>query len=344
VAGYHGFAQGFDSYSDGPAPEQPRSGTAEATFAAATGWIERYGRLPFMLFVHTYEVHHPYGAPEPWLSRFADPDAENLFGTCFDDAKTEAQRGQVRDLYDSSVAYADHHLGRFLERVRALGLLENTLVVIFADHGEEFWEHGVCGHTSHVYDEGLRVPLLVRQPGASQEKRRIPDLISTQDLFPTCLELLGLPVPNPDPAQARSLCPLLRGEAGYTRTEVISELSTVIKDATWPNGMPVEFLSHSVRTPDEKYIRTNYPWIVKLHEAGESPADKTPEFSEEFYDLRSDTGEQINIFEKQSERAAPFRALLDRALRALAPDERSIEESAGIDAKNAEALRALGYL
>lgn len=344
VAGYHGFAQGFDSYSDGPAPDQPRCGTAETTFAEATAWIERYGRLPFMLFVHTYEVHHPYGAPEPWLSRFADPDAENLYGNFFDDAKTEAQRAQVRDLYDSSVAYADHHLGRFLDRVRALGLLENTLVVIFADHGEEFWEHGVCGHTAHVYDEVLRVPLLVRRPGSHQENRRIQNLVSTLDLFPTCLELLGLPVPNLGPAQALSLCPLLRGETGYARTEVISELSTVIKCAAWPNGMPVEFLSHSVRTPNEKYMRTNYPWIDRLHKSGESLADKAPELSEEFYDLQSDAGEQTNIFEKQSERAAPFRALLDCALRALEPDERSISGSTGIDAKNAEALRALGYL
>ncbi len=115
----------------------------------------------------------------------------------------------LRDLYDACVASVDAELGRLLEGLARRGLLETTLVVVTSDHGEEFGEHGGSGHGYTLFDENLRVPLILAHPALAA--RRIPEQVRLVDLAPTLVELAGLSAPPT--WQGQSLVPLLEGAA-----------------------------------------------------------------------------------------------------------------------------------
>ena len=345
-----GLSQGFDLYSDGPAPRQQRLGVAEETFAKATSWLERYGRLPFFLFVHTYEIHEPYGAVPPWTTKFADPAYAGSAGARLAEAKTEADRKHTVDLYDASIAFTDHHLGQFLGRVRQLGLLDNTVVVVFSDHGEEFWEHGAAGHLTHLYDETLRVPLLIRLPGADPPRKRIEQQVCLTDVFATLLDL----VKETPPRQCAShdLLGLLdpkRHGGEYPRKAVVSQLSKRDVPVTLRSGILTDWTTRSIRTNREKFIASDCAWVLDTVRAGRNPAEAgEPVRQEELYDLGLDPGEKNNLIEKRPERTAHLRKMHQEFLRytdGLATRRETADESPqGLTAEDAEALRGLGYL
>jgi arylsulfatase A-like enzyme len=112
------------------------------------------------------------------------------------------QQGQLGDAdaaelvrrYDSEIRFTDHHIGRVLAHLREREQLDRTLVVLTADHGEEFLDHGRLGHTKTLYDEVVGVPLIVRAPGAGPAVVEEP--VALVDVVPTILEALGLPVPD----------------------------------------------------------------------------------------------------------------------------------------------------
>ena len=350
IRGTMGFAQGFDLYSDGPAPEQQRLGVAEETFANATSWLERYGRLPFLLFAHTYEIHEPYGAVPPWTTKFADPAYAGSAGTWLAEAKTEADKKHTVDRYDASIAYTDYHLGQFLGRVRQLGLLENTVVVVFSDHGEEFWEHGAGGHLTHLYDETLRVPLLIRLPGADPPRKHIEQQVCLTDAFATLLGLLKEPLPSP--CTSHDLLALLgpKPHGGqYPRNAIVSQLSMWDIPLTQRTGILAEWTARSIRTQGEKFVASDHTWVLETVRAGRNPAEAgEPVRQEELYDLALDPGEKNNLIEKRPERTAHLRGMHQEFLRytdSLATRHETGDESPqGLTSEDAEALRALGYL
>ncbi|RMF74893.1 MAG: hypothetical protein D6738_05235, partial [Acidobacteria bacterium] len=126
---------------------------------------------PFFVYIHTTDPHYPYVPPDEYRRFGSDP----------------------RDLYDGEVRYTDHVVATWLERLRRSGALERTVVVLTADHGEEFHEHGGEGHGITVFEECVRVPLVVWAPGLRPGRRDA--LVSLADLAPTLLEALGVPRP-----------------------------------------------------------------------------------------------------------------------------------------------------
>jgi arylsulfatase A-like enzyme len=252
VAGQLGFHQGFDSYANGRGELPHPLGAAERTFARAADWLERHGDRPFLLFVHTYEIHWPYRAPPHYAELFhgdgvgpLDPrDAED--DAFLREPLTDAQKANVVAAYDAGIAYTDAVVGRFLELLRRTGELERAIVVIFSDHGEAFWEHGATMHGLSLYDEELHVPLLIRLPGATPPNGRIGRQVALADVFATLVDLLQLDVRVP--SDSHSLRPLWeRGASGrYERTRVTSEL--VVK--------PVRWLMLASRSDRWKYIAT----------------------------------------------------------------------------------------
>ncbi len=116
------------------------------------------------------------------------------------------------DRYDGEIAFTDQHVGKVLERLDELDLADETIVVLLADHGEEFQDHGGVGHRTTLYEEVLRIPLIVRAPGFAP--RRVTELVGSVDVLPTICELLDLAPPAS--MQGRSLVPLLCGESRDT--------------------------------------------------------------------------------------------------------------------------------
>jgi len=208
-----GAMQGFEGL-DFVAPRDNRlHRTAEVTTSLALDWIDDRTAEgagaggPFFLVVHYLDAHLPYDPPPPYRARFAAPgDAppgRHVFGRVSEmiafrrgertlDAETI---GRLEKLYDGEVAYLDFHVGRLVDGLADRGRLDETLLVVTADHGEEFFDHGGFEHGHTLYDELLHVPLLVRPPGGAAKPRRVEGVVRLLDLAPTILELMGLPQP-----------------------------------------------------------------------------------------------------------------------------------------------------
>ena len=168
---------------------------------------------PFLAFVHLWDVHFDYAAPaehDVFYPGYAgDLDGANFWRLEQQDPRPPDDVARLRSLYDAEIRFTDLHVGRLLELLRASGRLDDTLVIVTSDHGEEFFEHGHFGHNRTLFEEVVRVPLIVRWPGQVQVGRT-DEVVSLADVMPTVLDLAG--VAAPPGLWGRSFAPLLRGE------------------------------------------------------------------------------------------------------------------------------------
>lgn len=221
VSDRFGFNQGWDHYTN--YIRENRSTEAENVFKEAGDWIEQNRGQRFFVYIQTIDPHVPYDPPEEFL-RMYDPRTDyagqvrpRLTGDLLERAKRnppavvfdDSDRRRLEALHDGEISYHDRELGRFLERLEQIGVLDETLLVITSDHGEEFNEHGSWGHGHSVYQELLAVPLIFWRPG-NIPVQRIRHTVSTLSVSPTVLELAG--VGGLRAAEGRSLVPDLRGE------------------------------------------------------------------------------------------------------------------------------------
>ena len=181
-------------------------------------WLREHPDEPFFLFVHTYEIHAPYRAEEQHRKLFVDPTYTGNFKPNPRVLKrvregrrrlSDEELRHATDLYDAGIHQADARLGRFFEALAADGVLDESIVIVTSDHGEEFLEHDSVGHWQLFYRPNLHVPFLVRLPGRAEGGRRITEVSEHIDILPTVLELLDLP-PH-EPAYGRSWARTLRG-------------------------------------------------------------------------------------------------------------------------------------
>jgi arylsulfatase A-like enzyme len=177
---------------------------------------------PFFLTVFFSTAHFPYAAPAPYYRRFTDRAYRGRFkydrpvGLEREEAPDDADVAQVRGLYDGAVASIDAASARILGALDKLGLGQNTIVVVVADHGETLWEngHGV-GHGDHLFgDEGTHVPLIVFDP-RKHGGQRTPAIVRDVDLAPTLYDLIG--VDPPAGLDGRSLVPFINGSSAPPR-------------------------------------------------------------------------------------------------------------------------------
>lgn len=221
VSDRFGFDQGWDHYTN--YIRETRDTRAQTLFHDAGDWIEQHKNERFFVYVQTIDPHVPYDPADEYLRMYDTSDysgqvTPRLTADLLEKAKrnppevtfNEADRARLTALYDGEVSYHDHEFGEFLTRLRTLGVLDNTIVVITSDHGEELNDHGSWGHGHTVYQELLHVPLAFRYPGGIRAGQRLPQTVSTIDIVPTILEMTGVPVHQS--AEGQTLRPDLRGE------------------------------------------------------------------------------------------------------------------------------------
>jgi arylsulfatase A-like enzyme len=173
-----GFERGFDSFVDLEAKKS--LGTADRVVDELARQLpELASNAPFFLYAHLLDPHHPYAPPAPFDTKFRGESG----------AKLQANI----DAYDGEIAFGDAQLERFLGLLKANDVHDDTLFVFVSDHGEEFHEHGGVQHGHTLYDEVVRVPLIVRFPGGAHAGRRVAEPVSLIDVVPTVLAALGLP-------------------------------------------------------------------------------------------------------------------------------------------------------
>ncbi len=164
------------------------------------GLLERReSRRPLFAYVHTVAPHSPY-APTGENRRFERETpgtlaAENYLPSLFltqDFGDDPREVAHLRALYDGEVAYADRELGRFVALLRHLDLYDDSLIVLLSDHGEEFGEHGGFDHGRTLYEELLRIPLIIKYPHSQGAGRMIAERVSVVDVLPTILKAAGV--------------------------------------------------------------------------------------------------------------------------------------------------------
>ena len=200
-----GFRRGFDRFED---CEDLKDGFA---YARAEKVVDRAIQFlteslaanpeqPFFLYVHVVDPHLPYDPPEPWRERFVREYGGRVSGYFGSDAEPGAPEelgpddlAHLKDLYDAEIAYTDHQLQRLFDDLKARGLWEETLVLVVADHGEEFLDHGGLKHGPTMYQELVHVPLIVKPPHGRgfPQGQRSPRTAMQVDLLPTVLDVIG---------------------------------------------------------------------------------------------------------------------------------------------------------
>jgi len=228
-----GLAQGFDRFRFWPRGEVDDGAELRDGLATLESWLSSEAERPFFLFFHTYEVHAPYGAREPYFSRwtgaptrafmqpwsrgdrpdegyFAREHWPRVFGEGTPRDMRPDEMSRLTDLYDSGVANADAAIGEIVRMLAAAGISERTLLVVTADHGESLGERGFFDH-GFLYDTNLLVPLVVFDPRHPAPGRRVGEQVRQIDIAPTLMELAALPA---DPGlDGESLVARLRGTA-----------------------------------------------------------------------------------------------------------------------------------
>jgi len=284
-----GLDHGFDLYEDDYGDKSSLSvfetveRPAEEVVAPAERWIKQASEKPWLAWLHLYDPHAPYEAPSSFRTKHSD------------------------DPYGAEIAYVDDVLGDFLERLRGSGVLNRTLVVVTADHGESLGEHSEMRHGVFAYDSTIRVPLLLWGDSLSPQVFSAP--VRHVDLMPTLLDLLGVSVPTS--IDGESLRPYLSGERSYVPRPAYFEALNTHLTRDW--------------APLRGLIRDGYKFI-------DLPIA-------ELYDLERDPGERENLYERKQTHARELLEELGTLTRAAPP-----LLSASPDEESVERLRSLGYV
>lgn len=319
-----GFTRGFDAYE-----YTERNSGAAVVNQKALDWLAsvtaKDPSRPFLLFVHYYVVHNPYDPPAEFRAPFvknydlADVKRTEIGPYHGPTSFSDAQRRAMIDLYDGGVRYGDDAAGALYDGLARLGVLDRTALFVTSDHGEGFGEHGLYNHGNSLYEELLRVPLIVRLPGRVGAGTRVATPVSHVDLLPTFFDLAGIP---PEAGlMGQSLTPALEGGT--------------LGDATvWADG-----------TGSQALIEGRWKVIVN----GDGRAARIPGWKSpgpvELYDLVADPTEQRNL---AAERAEQAQQLAERVA-AIKADHRLLAKAvatshAELPDDVRERLKSLGYL
>jgi len=304
VAARFGTGQGFDTFRFFDKKEAPPGTPRKLNYLPieymdpeVRAFLEHPPREPFFAYVHTTDPHYPYLPPPEYLRWGTDPRAR----------------------YDGEVLYTDRYVGEWLDAMERSGVLGRTIVVFTADHGEEFHEHGGTGHGITVFEECVRVPLVVWAPGLSPGRRRA--LVSLVDVPPTLLEAAHVTAPAGFAAEGRSLWPMIVGgdpERGWNWN--YSELVYPSKGIAFTYREGDDKVVHIVR---DKLGRTDWTGL---------------------YDVARDRFEQRNLASRRPERLREMRDKLRAVRQEHQREARAVANPQPLDEEAVEQLRSLGYV
>jgi len=339
VSAVYGFSKGFDSYSEGAGGVFSQR-SAELLYENVSDWLDQNAEdKNFFLFLHTYQPHDPYACPDPYRSMFLPADAKwrhiNLLGHL--DGKPnifkklpDDERLNAIGLYDAEIRYTDEQLvGPLIQKLKSAGLYDKTLIVFTSDHGEEFFDHSSWGHGHQLYDESLKVPLIIKFPNSAHKGIRCDTIVSLVDVMPTILEEAGIDVSRLD-LDGQSLIPVLTGREKEDRVFLAD-----IGDNVLDSHVPQKYATNRNR---EKFI-LNKPFSDEDQAFFLHPPPATGPV--ELYDLVKDPCEVTNLAHTRA-------GLVNRLIRfiddlyASAQKRKSIRPE--IDETLKEQLRALGYI
>jgi arylsulfatase A-like enzyme/tetratricopeptide (TPR) repeat protein len=290
-----GLGRGFDVYDDTFQSQQSlktmnEQRRAEQTFARFANWLDKAPPGRFFCWVHYYDPHLPYEPPSPYREEFADRP------------------------YDGEIAYMDHYVGAVLDRLKEKGLLDGTLIIIAGDHGEGLGDKVELGHGIFLYEETVRVPLIIRNAGVVRRPGVIGETVRLVDLAPTILDILGLGTEAAG-MQGQSLAGWLRGSGRRDRDCVVETV----------------------------FPRENFGWS-ELVGLVSGPWKYIQAPKPELYDLARDPHEDKNLAGEAADREASLKSALEAEIVRLGSGSPAAGTAAPTSPEVAERLRSLGYV
>lgn len=336
----YGYARGFDEYHDRIIPQEAPD-VAGPLWNRVSAWLNLNKDLDFFLFLHTYQVHSPYRAPAPWGTMFLDKDAvwtkhslEQFIGAGYIHKYaplSEPQRRNIIALYDGGIRYLDENLIRpLVDELKRLGLYDKTLLVVTADHGEEFFDHLTWGHSNTLYNELLNVPLIMKFPREEFRGRRLAPQSRLVDIVPTVLDEMGIKAGRKR-LDGESLIPVAENKDTRDRFGL-----SYLPDNIFADPMPGKISLIQGRYKiilNDRFPARAYSYFSP------PPPDVAPI---ELFDLEQDPLEKHNLASEKGEIA---RRMLDQLQPYIKSAKRQgLEQKALMDKELEERLRALGYI
>jgi choline-sulfatase len=302
---FEAHSNNFDMRAAGPTTDQ------------ALAWLRARPDRPFFLMVHYFDPHLLYNPPPKYRARFADPrdrvDTTWVFGTRADilairtgAAVPEATIRRAEKLYNGEVAYTDDQIGRLLDAIDRMGLRKNTIVVLTADHGEEFLDHGGFEHGHTLYNELVHVPLVIRYPSRLDPETR-SEPVGLIDVAPTLCLLAGVPADQQFAGGS-----LLRPTTAAGHRPILME---------------GDFWGPMMRS----WLEGEYKLIAGAN-------------GNELYNLRKDPGEKDNLITQEPERADRMLRDLDLACKEASSRRLPGDKGPQLSPEEVERLRSLGYI
>lgn len=338
VSSIYGFSKGFDTYSE-DAGNVFSQDSAEHLFRLVSEWLDSHKDKGFFLFLHTYQPHNPYDCPYPYKTMFLEEEAKwrhldlmNFLGgkQGIFKALSEEERQNVIGLYDGEIRYTDEELiGPLIDKLKKIGIYDQTMIVFTSDHGEEFYDHQGWGHGHSVYDESLKVPLVIKFPGNRFKGRKIQYFVSLVDIFPSILEELGIRLKELE-MDGKSLFPVIRGEEKRNRM-FFADIASNVLDSHIPQKI-------STNSGEEKLILNNRFSKEDLEFFLFPPPLSNPV---EVYDLVQDPKERRNIANGRSELANQMIQEIEKIYKEA---EKRKTGKLEIDKELRRQLKALGYI
>lgn len=289
------FARGFKYYINSSGKQRWIDGRTVNDLAKP--WIRQHAEDDFFLFLHYWDPHTPYLPPDKLIRDFYDRDRDPYDSSNRSMEAAYNHRaypffkhhhydllGPIRDadyvnaLYDAEVRYLDGRLQELDGFLAELGIQEDTLLILFGDHGESLTEHDIFWDHCGLYETTVHVPMIMRWPERIPAGRRVPGFVQQVDMMPTVLEAVGTDIPQQ--LDGRSLWPAIHGKADQTHSKVY------LSECAWQ-------ASRGIRTQDYKFIRTIDSGVFVRPDR-------------ELYDLRSDPCEIHNLAETRPDVADQF--------------------------------------
>jgi arylsulfatase A-like enzyme len=352
-----GLQRGFDYVSEWAVIQRYRKDAEDrGTDSAAVNkivfpWLEQHRDEPFFLYAHTTDPHAPYRPPAGFEEKFANPRDTTQFNNTYKSLVDKRSYGggvvvsralcrrdgvnpdkfiqEAIDRYDGEILHNDRSLEQLVNKLKQLGILDNTLIVVVSDHGEEFWEHGWTAHGHSLYQELTHGVFVMWNPKLIPTPRRVTETVQLIDVMPTVLDLLSLKVPNV--VQGQSLVPFARGQHFQRRGPVMTSRYA----SPHAHGMVPENATDTVALLD-----TN--WKLVYRDKGKSVGLNKVEL----YDRRTDRGETNNVAAQHPQDVDRMMTEIGKWLDA----EKQIRTILGrgtkatMDQQTLDQLRSLGYL
>ena len=317
ISSLYGVDQGFDTYFD-----KTEHGHLEDVRPLALDWLKETSQTGknFFLFLQAYDCHSPHKVPKEYEHLY-DPDYKGVMdnfimdhslGDMINGLTLTTEEGKViqlteRDInhivahYDGAITYADKQLGAFFAELEKMGIPGNTIIIFMSDHGEAHSERGYIIKRKHgeLYEEGIRVPLIVRLPAHLKSRitkpvSKIDIQVQLIDLMPTVLDYSGIPAPRS--CQGKSIRPTIEGNAPANFNEFVfsSGATNITRPPERPNSPITPSLNaqsrpgRTVRTPTWQACVRSLEWkLLKFNDNGETYY--------ELYNLKTDQGEKNNL-------------------------------------------------